>query len=70
MLYNEKNEGILLDRKQYLRFTLDAIFDLGDETIAESVIGGLYNLCSEGTIAVDILEEGFRDRPQECLCME
>ena len=57
MLYNEENKAILLDRIEYLQDAIDSIFDLGDETITESVIETLYNRCTGGTIPINVVDK-------------
>jgi tetratricopeptide (TPR) repeat protein len=56
MLYNEETKAILLNRIPYLQDAIDSIFDLNDETITESVIGTLYDLCTEGIMPIDIVD--------------
>lgn len=57
MLYNEENKAILLDRIEFLQDAIDSIFHLGDETITDSVIRNLYDLCTKGSLPVDIVDK-------------
>jgi tetratricopeptide (TPR) repeat protein len=57
MLYNEENKAILIDRIEFLQDAIDSIFNLGDETITDSVIRNLYDLCTKGSLPVDIVDK-------------
>lgn len=57
MLYNEQNNAILFNTTQYLQNAIYSIFDIGDETITESIIEILYNLCIEGIIPIGIVDK-------------
>jgi tetratricopeptide (TPR) repeat protein len=55
-LYNESNKSIISKRKEYLKKTIDYIFNIRDDTITASVIQAIYDLASVKSIPINIVE--------------
>jgi tetratricopeptide (TPR) repeat protein len=62
-LYNEKNKGILIRRKEYLKKSIDSILNVNDEDISASIIQMVYDIASAKTIPIAIAESAIQAMP-------